>query len=63
MPTMLIDEAGSTRNNRTLRHMLRAGTMRDVVSVQANRSYDANILDFWWNVHTSVTLQERNARQ
>jgi len=33
MPTMLIDEAGSVRNNRALRHILRAGTTRDVVSV------------------------------
>jgi hypothetical protein len=40
-PTMLIDEAGSARDNRTLRHMLRAGTMRDVISVQANRSFHA----------------------
>jgi hypothetical protein len=38
---MLIDEAGSAKDNRTLRHMLRAGTMRDVISVQANRSFHA----------------------
>jgi hypothetical protein len=39
MPTMLIDEAGSVRNNRALRHILRAGTTRDVVSVLGNRTF------------------------
>ena len=41
MPTMLIDEAGSVRNNRGLRHILRAGTTRDVISVLENRTFHA----------------------
>jgi hypothetical protein len=40
-PTMLIDEAGSIANNSTLRHILRAGSTRDVESVQANRTFHA----------------------
>jgi len=39
MPTMLIDEAGSIRNSRTLRHMLRSGTTRDVLAVRRNRIF------------------------
>jgi len=39
MPTMLIDEAGSIRNSRTLRHMLRSGTTRDVLAVRKNRIF------------------------
>jgi len=39
MPTMLIDEAGSIKNNRTLRHMLRSGTTRDVLAVRKNRAF------------------------
>lgn len=34
MSTMLIDETGSIRSNRTLRHLLRAGTTRDVLAVR-----------------------------
>jgi len=41
MPTMLVDETGSFRNNSSLRHMLRAGSARDVDSVQANRTFHA----------------------
>jgi hypothetical protein len=41
MPTILIDEAGSFRNNSALRHMLRAGSTRDIDSVQANRTLHA----------------------
>src|ERR1700676_1774961 len=41
-PTMLIDEAGSVRNNPALRHILRAGTTRDVISVLANRTFHAH---------------------
>jgi hypothetical protein len=40
-PTMLIDDAGSVRNNCTLRHILRGGTMHDAISVQANRAFHA----------------------
>jgi hypothetical protein len=40
-PTMLIDEAGSIGNNPALRHILRAGSTRDVDSVQANRTFHA----------------------
>ena len=39
MPTMLIDEAGSIRNSRTLRHMLRSGTTREVLAVRRNRTF------------------------
>jgi hypothetical protein len=39
MPTMLIDETGSIRSNRTLRHMLRSGTTRDVVAVRKNHTF------------------------
>lgn len=49
MPTMLIDEAGSVRNNRALRHILRTGTTRDVNSVVANRivhSYGAKVISW-----------------
>jgi hypothetical protein len=49
MPTMLIDEAGSVRNNRTLRHMLRTGTTRDVNSLVANQilySYGAKVISW-----------------
>src|SRR5258707_314654 len=41
MPTMLIDEAESIRGNRTLRHMLRAGTTREVLAVRRNRTFHA----------------------
>jgi hypothetical protein len=41
MPTILIDEAGSVRNNSQLRHILRTGTTRDVVSVRANQAFHA----------------------
>src|SRR5260370_9991523 len=39
MPTMLIDETGSIRSNRTLRHMLRSGTTRDVLAVRNDRVF------------------------
>ena len=39
MPTILIDETGSIRSNRTLRHILRSGTTRDVLSVRRNRTF------------------------
>jgi hypothetical protein len=39
VPTMLIDEAGSIKSNRTLRHMLRAGTTREVLAVRRNRTF------------------------
>lgn len=41
MPTILIDEAGTFRNNRQLRHILRTGTTRDVVAVRANHTFHA----------------------
>jgi hypothetical protein len=41
MPTLLIDEAGSIRGNRTLRHILRSGTTRDVLAVRRNRTFHA----------------------
>jgi hypothetical protein len=39
VPTILIDETGSIRSNRTLRHMLRSGTTRDVLAVRKNRTF------------------------
>ncbi len=36
---MLIDETGSIRSNRTLRHMLRSGTTRDVLAVRKDRVF------------------------
>jgi hypothetical protein len=39
MPTMLIDETGTAANNRTLRHILRSGTTRDVLAVRKNRTF------------------------
>jgi hypothetical protein len=41
MPTILIDEAATVGNNRQLRHILRTGTTKDVVSVRANHSFHA----------------------
>jgi hypothetical protein len=38
-PTLLIDEAGSVRNNHALRHMLRSGTTSDVISVLGNQTF------------------------
>jgi hypothetical protein len=49
MPTILIDEAGSVDNNRTLRHILRSGTNRDVLAVRRNRifhSYGAKVISW-----------------
>jgi hypothetical protein len=39
--TILIDEAATLRNNRHLRHILRTGTTKDVMSLQANHSFHA----------------------
>jgi len=39
LPTMLIDEAGSIRSNRALRHILRSGATRDVLAVRRNRTF------------------------
>jgi hypothetical protein len=39
VPTILIDETGLIRSNRTLRHMLRSGTTRDVLAVRKNRTF------------------------
>jgi len=49
MPTILIDEAGSVRSNRTLRHILRSGTTRDVLAIRKNRtlhSYGAKVMSW-----------------
>jgi hypothetical protein len=48
-PTVLIDETGSIRSNRTLRHMLRSGTTRDVLTVRKNRAlhcYGAKVISW-----------------
>jgi hypothetical protein len=61
MPTMLIDEAGSFRNNSALRHMLRAGSTRDIDSVQANRTlhaYGAKVLS-WLEPPDDTALNSR----
>jgi hypothetical protein len=39
MPTMLIDEMATAANNRTLRHILRSGTTRDVLAVRKDYSF------------------------
>src|SRR6266478_7490428 len=39
MPTILIDEAGTGANNRTLRHILRSGTTKDVLAVRKGCSF------------------------
>jgi hypothetical protein len=38
-PTLLVDDAGSVRNNHALRHMLRSGTTSDVISVRGNQTF------------------------
>jgi hypothetical protein len=61
MPTILIDEAGSFRKNSALRHMLRAGSGRDVDSVQANRTfhaYGAKVLS-WLEPPDDIALNSR----
>ena len=61
MPTILIDEAGSFRNNSALRHILRAGSGRDVDSVQANRTfhaYGAKVLS-WLEPPDDIALNSR----
>lgn len=49
LPTILIDETGSIGSNRTLRHILRSGTTRDVVAVRRNQtfhSYGAKVISW-----------------
>lgn len=49
MPTILIDETGTAGNNRTLRHILRSGTTRDVLAVRNNcslHSYGAKVVSW-----------------
>ncbi|MFY9529758.1 MAG: hypothetical protein WAR24_12685, partial [Candidatus Acidiferrales bacterium] len=41
VPTILIDEAGTVRNSRELRHLLRTGTTRDVMAVRKNQTFHA----------------------
>lgn len=58
---MLIDEAGSVRNNPALRHMLRAGTTRDVISVQSNcafHTYGAKVIS-WLEPPDDTALNSR----
>src|SRR6266403_1056102 len=43
MPTMLIDDAGTAANNRTLRHILRSGTPKDVLAVRKGCSFQAYV--------------------
>src|SRR6266481_6815380 len=61
MPTMLIDEAGSIRNGRTLRHMLRSGTTQDVLAVRKNRifhCYGAKVIS-WLEPPDDAALNSR----
>src|SRR5713226_7242528 len=61
MPTMLIDETGSIRSNRTLRHMLRSGTTRDVLAVRKNRifhCYGAKVI-CWLETPDDAALNSR----
>src|SRR6266481_3454003 len=49
MPTILIDETGTASNNRTLRHILRSGTTRDVLAVRNDcslHSYVAKVVSW-----------------
>jgi hypothetical protein len=41
MPTLFIDETATAGHQRTLFHLLRSGTTRDVVALRENRSYRA----------------------
>ena len=61
MSTMLIDETGSIRSNRTLRHMLRSGTTRDVLAVRKNQifhSYGAKVIS-WLEQPDDTALNSR----
>jgi hypothetical protein len=61
VPTILIDEAGSIRSNRTLRHMLRSGTTRDVPAVRKNRifhCYGAKVIS-WLEPPDDTALNSR----
>lgn len=40
-PTLLIDETGTPGNNRFLRHLLRIGSTRDVVTMRKNQTFSA----------------------
>jgi hypothetical protein len=60
-PTMLIDEAGSVSNNPAPRYILRAGSTRDVDSVQANHTfhaYGAKVLS-WLEPPNDTALNSR----
>jgi hypothetical protein len=61
VPTILIDETGSIRSNRTLRHMLRSGTTRDVLAVRRNRifhCYGAKVIS-WLETPDDAALNSR----
>jgi len=61
MSTMLIDETGSIRSNRTLRHMLRSGTTRDVLAVRKDHifhSYGAKVIS-WLEQPDDTALNSR----
>jgi hypothetical protein len=49
MATILIDETGTAGNNRALRHILRAGTTRDVLAIRTKdhlHSYGAKVISW-----------------
>ena len=61
MSTMLIDETGSIRSNRTLRHLLRSGTTRDVLAVRKDHifhSYGAKVIS-WLEQPDDTALNSR----
>ena len=61
MPTMLIDETGTAANNRTLRHVLRSGTTRDVFAVRKDysfHSYGAKVVS-WLEPPNDPALNSR----
>jgi hypothetical protein len=61
MSTMLIDETGSIRSSRTLRHLLRSGTTRDVLAVRKNHifhSYGAKVIS-WLEQPDDIALNSR----
>jgi hypothetical protein len=61
MPTLLIDEAGTAANNRTLRHILRSGTTRDVLAIRKDysfHSYGAKVIS-WLESPDDAALNSR----
>lgn len=61
MPTILIDETATITSSRTLRHILRSGTTRDVIAVRRNQtfhSYGAKVIS-WLEPPNDPALNSR----